>query len=65
MFELTAHEVENLVDLVEIKMLAMLDGNFTDDSVLTSLNSCRAKLLKVAENIPGVTLVPFDEAFAN
>jgi hypothetical protein len=64
MFELTAHEIENLVDLVEIKMLAMLDGNFADDSELASLNSCRAKLLKIVESIPGVTLVPFNEALA-
>ena len=65
MFELTAHEIENLIDLVEIKMLAMRDGNFSDEPELASLNSCRAKLLKIVEVVPGVTLAPFDEALAN
>ena len=65
MFELTAHEIENLIDLVEIKMLAMRDGNFPDESEIASLKSCRAKLLKIVEDVPGVTLVPFDEARVN
>ena len=65
MFELTAHEIENLIDLVEIKMLAMQDGNFSDKSEIASLNSCRTKLLKIGEDVPGVTLVPFDEALVN
>ena len=60
MFVLTAHEIENLIDLVEIKMLAMRDGTFADESEIALLCSCRAKLLKIAEDVPGVTLVPFD-----
>ncbi len=62
MFKLTAREIESLIDLVEIKMLAMRDGNFPDESELASLESCRAKLLKIAKDVPGVMLIPFDEA---
>jgi hypothetical protein len=62
MFDLTAHEIEILIDLTEIEMLAMRDGNFPDESEIASLKSCRAKLLKVVENVPGVTPIPFDEA---
>ncbi len=65
MFELTTLELENLIDLVEIKMLAMRDGNFSDEPEIASLNSCRAKLLKIVEVVPGATLVPFGEALAN
>jgi len=65
MFELTAHEIEILVDLVENKMLAMRDGNFFYESEMASLKSCRAKLLKIAEDVPGITLIPFDETYLN
>ena len=52
MFELTAHEIEILVDLVENKMLAMRDGNFfmrpkwlrsnpAEPSCLRSPRACR------------------------
>ncbi len=62
MFDLTTHEIEILIDLTEIKMLAIRDGNFPDESEIASLKSCRAKLLKVVEDVPGVTPIPFDEA---
>ncbi len=62
MFDLTAHEFEILIDLTEIKMLAMRDGNFPDESEIASLKSCRASLLNVVEDVPGVTPLPFDEA---
>ena len=65
MFGLTAHEIENLIDLVEIKMLAMRDGNFSDESEISSLDSCRAKLLKIVEDMPVMTTVPFAEALAS
>ena len=64
MFELTTLEIENLIDLVEIKMLAMQDGNFSEESDMASLKTCRVKLLKIVEGMPGVTLIPFDNAFA-
>ncbi len=62
MFDLTAHEIEILIDLTESKMLAMRDGNFPDESEIASLKSCRASLLKIVEDVPGVTPLPFDEA---
>ncbi len=65
MFEFTAHEIENLIDLVEIKMLAMCGGNFPDESETACLESCRTKLLIIAEDMPEVMLIPFDEALAN
>ncbi len=62
MFDLTAHEFEILIDLTEIKMLAMRDGSFPDESEIASLKSCQAKLLKIVEDVPGVTPIPFNEA---
>ena len=57
-----AHEFEILIDVAEIKMLAMRDGTIPDGSEIASLKSCRASLLKVVEDVPGVTPLPFDEA---
>ncbi len=65
MFELTANEIENLIDLVEIKMIAMREGAFPDESELAELGVCRSKLLRVAERIPGVTVIPFDAALVS
>ncbi len=62
MFDLTVHEFEILIDLTEIKVLAMRDGNSPDETEIASLKSCRASLLKVVEDVPGVTPLPFDEA---
>ena len=62
MFDLTTHEIEILIDLTEIKVLAMRDGDFSDESEISSLKSCRASLLNVVEDVPGVTPIPFDEA---
>ena len=62
MFDLTTHEIEILVDLTEIKVLAMRDGDFFDESEIASLKYCRAGLVNVVEDVPGVTPIPFDEA---
>ena len=66
MFELAASEIENLIDLVEIKMIAMREGTiFSDESELAALVVCRSKLLRVAERIPGATVIPFDQALVS
>jgi hypothetical protein len=62
MFDPTAHEFEILIDVTDNRMLAMRDGNFPDESEIASLKPCRASLLKVVEDVPGVTPLPFDEA---
>ncbi len=61
MFDLSAHDIENLIDLVEIKMMAMREGGFPNQSELTSLKKCRSELFRIANHIPGVTVIPFDE----
>jgi hypothetical protein len=65
MFGLTTHEFEFLIDLTEIKMMAMSDANYCDETEIASLKSCQTKLLKIAIALPGVALVPFDEVLAN
>lgn len=61
MLEFTAHEIENLVDLVENKLLAMSGSGYEDEFDFTVLKDCRSKLLVTAEAVPGVTVIPFDE----
>ena len=65
MFDLSARDIENLIDLVEIKMMAMHEGAFPDQSEITSLKKCRSKLFKIAGSVPGVTVIPFDEAYVS
>ena len=65
MLDLSAREIENLIDLVEIKMMAMREGAFLDESELTALKKCRSKLFRIADRVPGVTVIPFDGALVS
>ena len=56
---LSVSSVETLVDLVEIKMLCMMQSDSQDQRAIAVLIKCRAELIAIAKETQGVKLVPF------
>ncbi len=51
MSESMAHEIDELINLVEIEMLTMRGRKFADESDLASLICWRVKLLEIAKDV--------------
>lgn len=43
----------------------MDEGGLSDQSEPATLEACRSKSLRLAERIPGATVIPFDKALVD
>ncbi len=62
MSNFTRQELENLIDLVEIKLICMLESGSHEQKVLSSLKSAREKLMNQAVDRRDVRVSPFNES---
>ena len=57
----TGRELENLIDLVEIKLMCMIEADSPETDTMASLKACREKLFGLAATRSDVRVIPFDD----
>ncbi len=62
MRQFTGRELENLIDLVEIKLLCMIEADSPEVDTMAALKMCREKLFGLAATRSDVRVIPFDDS---